>query len=188
MDKLKDEFGLSVKWIAFPLHPETPPEGQTLEQLFAGQGKDIGEMVARLKNIAGELGLPFGDRSMTFNSRKAQELGKWAEKQGRGEEFHLAAFKAYFAEGRNIHETKVLAGLLEQAALSPDQGIKALDSGLYAQEVDADWAYSRRCGISAVPTFQIAGMQMAGAQSYPLMADMVRDALSGKRPGMVPLM
>ena len=48
----------------------------TLEALFAGQPVDIPAILARLKRVAGELGLPFGDRPMTYNSRLAQELGK----------------------------------------------------------------------------------------------------------------
>ena len=187
MEKLAAEFDLGVKWTAFPLHPETPPEGQTLEQLFAGQGKDIKAMVARLKGIASELGLAFGERTMTFNSRRAQELGKWAERMGRGDEFHLAAFKAYFARGLNIHEDGVLKGVLAEVSLSPEEGIAAVDSGEFAPEVDADWARARRCGIMAVPTFQMGGRQIAGAQPYEDLARMVKEAVSGKPGGMAPL-
>jgi predicted DsbA family dithiol-disulfide isomerase len=83
-------------------------EGRTLEELFAGRPINIEEMLARMRNIAGELGLPFGDRQKTYNSRLAQELGKWAESQGKGDEFHDAAFRAYFAEGLNIGDTMML--------------------------------------------------------------------------------
>ena len=59
-------------------------------------------MLARLRQVARELDLPFGERKMTFNSRLAQELGKWAEDQGRGDAFHHAVFLAYFQRGENI--------------------------------------------------------------------------------------
>jgi len=43
-------------------------------------------MMVRLKNAADAEGLPWGTRKMTYNSRLAQELGKWAEEKGRGDE------------------------------------------------------------------------------------------------------
>jgi hypothetical protein len=33
IDQLQKEFDIQVRWIAFPLHPETPDEGLTLEEL-----------------------------------------------------------------------------------------------------------------------------------------------------------
>ena len=62
----------------------------------------------RLKQVAAELRLPWGMRTRTYNSRRAQELGKWAESLGKGDEFHLAVFRAYFADGKNIADISVL--------------------------------------------------------------------------------
>ena len=41
--------------------------------------------MARLKQVAEELGLTLGKRKKTYNSRLAQELAKWAESKGRGD-------------------------------------------------------------------------------------------------------
>ncbi len=100
---------MDTVWVAFPLHPEIPEEGLTLEELFRGRNSDMDEMMARLKRVAREEGLPLGDRRRTYNSRLAQELGKWAEEKGRGEDFHAAVFRAYFADGKNIGKQQVLA-------------------------------------------------------------------------------
>jgi len=89
-------------WRAFLLHPDTLEDGISLEQLFANFPIDVQQMLNRLKTKARELGLPFGDRTTTYNSRSAQELGLWVEAKGRGEQFHKAAFAAYFVEGKNI--------------------------------------------------------------------------------------
>jgi predicted DsbA family dithiol-disulfide isomerase len=35
--RLQKEHGVQVKFVHFPLHPETPPEGKSLEALFAGR-------------------------------------------------------------------------------------------------------------------------------------------------------
>ncbi|MCP4688650.1 MAG: hypothetical protein GY859_11410, partial [Desulfobacterales bacterium] len=78
IEKLKKEHEIRVQWTAFPLHPETPMEGVRLEDLFAGQPVDIPAMISRLRETAADLGLPFGSRGKSYNSRLAQELGKWA--------------------------------------------------------------------------------------------------------------
>jgi predicted DsbA family dithiol-disulfide isomerase len=95
-------YDIDLSWVAFPLHPETPEEGTTLQELFKGRGIELEGMKARLMQVAREEGLPFGPRDKTYNSRLAQELGKWAESKGRGKAYHDAVFRGYFAEGKNI--------------------------------------------------------------------------------------
>jgi len=82
-----------------------------MEELFADRNIDIPSAMARLKKVARELDLPWGERKKTYNSRLAQELGKWAETKGKGNEYHDAVFRAYFVDGRNIAKTDVLMGL-----------------------------------------------------------------------------
>lgn len=173
MQRLVEEHGVSLRWTAFPLHPETPPEGRSLEELFAGRGLDIPAMLARLRATAEAEGLPFGERAMTYNSRRAQELGKWAEDRGAGEAFHEAAFRAYFADGANIHGDQALADIARAAGLAPEAGLAALEQGLYAPAVDADWLRSRRMGVTAVPTFVCEGRGLVGFQPYRALAELV---------------
>lgn len=160
-----------MKWISFPLHPETPEEGLELERLFAGRNIDISATLKRLEAVAAECGLPFGPRTMTFNSRRAQEAGKWAESLGKGDEFHMAVFKAFFADGRNIARAPVLVELAESVGL---QGVEeVLSKGTFKQAVDDDWSYSRRCEIIAVPTFVVEGRRAVGAQPYSVLEKLV---------------
>ncbi|MCB2225820.1 MAG: DsbA family protein [Desulfarculaceae bacterium] len=179
MERLQAEEGVTVKWIAFPLHPETPPQGQSLEQLFAGSGKDIPAMMERLRAAANAEGLPLGNRTTTFNSRRAQELGKYAEAQGVGPAYHDAAFRAYFADGLNLWDIEVLAGLAAKAGLDPAKAVEVVESGAYAKAIDADWEFARSLGISAVPTFVCNGRGLVGAQPYPELKRLVRGAQSG---------
>ena len=78
-------------------------------------------MIKHLKNVAAAEGLPFGDRTRTYNSRLAQEMAKWAETKGRGEEFHLKAFRAYFADGKNIAEKDNLLEMASSVGLNPEE-------------------------------------------------------------------
>ncbi len=155
-----------MRWTAFPLHPETPPEGRSLEDLFAGRSVDIPAMVQRLSQVAADEGLAFGKRTHTYNSRLAQELSKWAEIQGVGDAFHHGVFHAYFADGKNIARPKVLAGIAENKGLDPQEAIRVLEQRRFSRDVDLDWTRCRTFGIQAVPTFMLAGQRLVGAKSY----------------------
>lgn len=163
---MKKELGVSVRWLAFPLHPETPEEGRTLEELFAGRPYNIPEVLAHLKTIADAEGLPFGTRTKTYNSRLAQELAKWAESQGKGDAFHDAAFRAYFADGKNIAKTENLLDIAVSVSLNPDEARGIVKERTYREAVDADWKRAHRLGITAVPTFLFGAGRLVGAQSY----------------------
>jgi len=160
---------IDVRWRAFPLHPETPPEGRTLESLFAGRPVDIPAMIKHMKIVAAAEGLPFGDRTKTYNSRLAQEIAKWAETQGRGEEFHLAAFRAYFADGKNIAEIDNLVEMAVSVGLNPDEAQKIIAERTYSLAVDEDWQMARHLDIRAVPTFIWGQNRLVGAQPYEVL-------------------
>ena len=109
IEKLAAEHGVKVQMVHFPLHPDTPPEGLLLADLFAGRNLDLKALHAQMKARMDAEGLPYGERSKTYNSRLAQELGKWADTQpGGGDAFHDAMFRAYFVEARDISKPAVL--------------------------------------------------------------------------------
>ena len=53
---------------------------------------------------------------------------------------------------------------------------QALAERTFKEAVDQDWEYSRTCGVTAVPTFMVAGRIVVGAQPYQALADLVRAA------------
>jgi predicted DsbA family dithiol-disulfide isomerase len=170
-----------VRWRAFPLHPETPEEGLTLEKLFENHPVDVTQIVRRLENKAAELGLPFGERTKTYNSRRAQELGSWAESKNRGDAFHMAAFKAYFVDGKNIAKIPVLLDVAASAGLPREEAEVVLSTRTFKDPVDEDWAISKVRGITAVPTFVINHDRLVGAHPYETLEKFVAANGAGKR-------
>jgi predicted DsbA family dithiol-disulfide isomerase len=181
---LHKAYEIDIRWTAFPLHPETPEDGQSIEQLFAGR-LDIDQIRARLKQAARDAGLPFGDRKMTYNSRLAQELGKWAESKGKGTEFHHRAFKAYFVDGINIGKIPELTSLAGDIGLPEDEAQEVLRKRAFREAVDSDWVRSRQKGVQAVPTFLLEESFLVGAQPYKKLAAFVEDGGIKKRVGPV---
>ena len=171
-DRLRQEVDLQIKWAVYPLHPEVPDEGMSLYDLFYGR-IDVDSVIARLEGIAAELNLPFGNRTMTYNSRKAQELGKWAEEMDVGEPFHMAIYHAYFAEGKNIGQLDVLIATAATVGLNPDEAKQVIETGRYAAMVDADWAKAQELGVTAVPTCLYQEKALVGFQDYSAFQQLV---------------
>ena len=130
-------------------------------------------MMARLRQVAGEEGLALGDRKKTYNSRLAQELGKWAEENGKGDEYHNAVFHAYFADGRNIAEISNLLDLVKGIGLPPLEAKKILENRKFQHAVDMDWDRSQAMGVTAVPPFLIGDQSLVGAQPYHVLEQFV---------------
>jgi predicted DsbA family dithiol-disulfide isomerase len=123
-------------------------------------------MMAHLKQVAFKLGLPFGERKKTYNSRLAQELGKFAEQKGKGDEFHKTMFRAYFVNGQNIGEPSILIELAESIHLNGKDVQKVIQDRTYKDKVDLDWKRSYEFGVTAVPTFLFNHRRLVGAQNF----------------------
>jgi predicted DsbA family dithiol-disulfide isomerase len=124
-------------------------------------------MMGRLKRLMDEEGLPFDEsRFMTFNSRLAQELAKWAEDKPESEPLEMALYQAYFVDGRNIGDQEVLLDVAQGVGLAVDEAREALEGRTMRPAVDADWQHARGIGITAVPTFVVGMTVVVGAQPY----------------------
>jgi predicted DsbA family dithiol-disulfide isomerase len=173
IERLRKEHNVKVRWVHFPLHPETPPEGRSLEELFRGRGYDVPKMQAQMRARMEAEGLPYGNRTMTYNSRLAQELGAWADTQPGGEAIHDALFKAYFVEGRNIGDAAELLKIAKSLGLAEDDARQVLEKRTFKTAIDADWEKSRQYGVTGVPTFVAGGHGVVGAQPYETLVQLI---------------
>jgi predicted DsbA family dithiol-disulfide isomerase len=183
IERLRAEHHVKVEWVHFPLHPETPPDGRSLAELFAGRNVDRKAMHAQMKARMDAEGLPYGERTMTYNSRLAQELGKWADTQPGGEAVHDALFRAYFVEARDISRPAVLLDIAGQVGLSVDGAREVLEKRTFKEAVDDDWELSREYGITGVPTFVAGRYGVVGAQPYEALERLVRKAAHEEAEG-----
>jgi predicted DsbA family dithiol-disulfide isomerase len=174
---LRAEHNVKVEWVHFPLHPDTPAEGRALADLFAGRSAEQrNAMHAQMKARMDGEGLPYGERTMTYNSRLAQELGKWADTQPGGEAIHDALFRAYFVDARDISQPAVLLEIAQQVGLPVDAARDVLEKRTFKAAVDADWNLSRQYGVTGVPTFVAGRYGVVGAQPYKALEQLVKKA------------
>ena len=181
VERIRQKFDVNVKWVHFPLHPDTPSEGRTLEELFAGRGMDVATMQAQMRERMQAEGLAYGNRTHTYNSRLAQELGAWADTQPGGEAIHDALYRAYFVDARNIGDVEELVAIAGSVGLDTDAARQVLESRSHSPSVDADWQKSRELGVTGVPTFVAGGYGVVGAQPYEMLERRVSDAGARER-------
>lgn len=176
IEKLKQNYPVEIRWIHFPLHPETPQEGKSLAELFAG--RDITAIREKMKALMAEAGLDYGERSHTYNSRLAQELGKWADGQLGGEAIHDALYRAYFVDNKNIAEVNELVAIAKSVGLDAGEAHAAIAQRKFKNAVDEDWRRCREVGVSGVPTFFGNGLVVVGCQPYQTLEKFVQHLLN----------
>jgi predicted DsbA family dithiol-disulfide isomerase len=181
VEKLKAAFEVETALVHFPLHPETPLEGRSMAQVYAGRNVDPEAMYLRMKGLMDAEGLPYGRRTHTYNSRLAQELGKWADTQPAGAAIHDALYKAYFVEARNIGDRDILVEIAGSVGLPADEARAVLEERRFKDAVDADWAKSHELGVTGVPTFVAARYGVVGAQPYEVLEQLVEKAGAPRR-------
>jgi predicted DsbA family dithiol-disulfide isomerase len=162
-----------MKWVHFPLHPDTPSEGRSLKEMYAERGWSLEEKNAQMKALMDAEGLPYGFRTHTYNSRFAQELGAWADTQEGGEPIHDALYRAYFVDNRNLADIDVLMDVVEKAGLSVASARQAIEERTFKLAVDEDWEKSHAYGVTGVPTFVAGGYGLVGAQPYENLAQFI---------------
>lgn len=148
---------------------------------YRQRGIDPEAAYQRMKGLMDAEGLPYGRRTHTYNSRLAQELGKWADTQPGGAALHDALYRAYFVEARNIGDPEVLVEIAGAVGLPVDEARAVLAERRFQDAVDADWAKSHEYGVTGVPTFVAGDRGIVGAQPYEVLEGLVARAGAARR-------
>ena len=164
--KIKNEFRVDIQLIHFPLHPETPTEGRTLIELFGSNQEDIDQKNERMKELMILENLPYKNRTHTYNSRLAQEIGAWAQSIDNETSIHDNFFEAYFVQGLNVGLESVILDVVSKSGLNPEEARKVIKNRLFMKNIDDDWNKSRNYGVTGVPTYVYQKQSMVGAQPH----------------------
>ena len=71
-----------------------------MKDLYPGTDFKNSPMGERLRSLMEQEGLPYNSPTMSFNTRMAQELAKWADGQPQRKDLHSALYRACFVEVR----------------------------------------------------------------------------------------
>ncbi len=181
IEKLKQNFDVQVEYVHFPLHPDTPAEGREMAGFYAERGLDPEKMFQDMKARMDAEGLDYGRRTHTYNSRLAQELGKWGQTVESGDRLHEALYRVYFVESKNIGDMDVLLDAVKSVGLDADAAREALENRTYKDAVDEDWAKSQQYGVTGVPTYVAGGYGVVGAQPYEVLEQLMSQVGAAKK-------
>lgn len=167
MAQFEREFDVAVSWWPYELHPETPPEGRSVDDLLRRSGRANDAYRETLKAYAKEAGITLASNRWLSNSHRALELAEFARDRGKFDEVHMALFVAYFEQARDIGDIDVLMEIAAEHDLDPDEfGIEILN-GRYAALIDRTTAIAHERGFTSTPTMIFNDQVMIpGAQDY----------------------
>lgn len=162
---------VEVRYHSFLLMPELSSDAPIdLVELLTTKRGFPREQAAAMNEQVAERGRQVGldyrfDRALAVNTHTAHRLSHFAAAHGKQHAMVQRLFKAYFTDGLNVADHQVLGDLAAEAGLDRDAALAALESGQFADEVQADLEQARQLGISGVPFFVFAGKYaVSGAQ------------------------
>jgi predicted DsbA family dithiol-disulfide isomerase len=106
-------------------------------------------------------------------SRPAMEAAEYAKEQKKFDQFHLAVFKAYWEEGKNIGLTSTLRNIAEECGLDGNELERCLVEKRYAARIDEQNEEARALGVTGIPAYIIGDHLIEGAQPYELFQEAV---------------
>lgn len=131
-----------------------------------------------------QYGIEINSGKFGINSRPALIGAKYAEKQGKGDDYHASMFRAYWQDAKDISDTDVLAGVARSVGLEDAAFLAALGDKTLAAEVDRDILQAQMYQITGVPALVFIGKYLIpGAQPYDELArivDYIRHRESGE--------
>ena len=155
---LRPELDVDITWRPFQLNPDMPPGGMDRQAYLAakfGSDAHADRLYATVTEAGATVDLPFAfDRiRRTPNTRDAHRLVRHAASEGQADATVEALFRAYFLDGRDIGDRRVLAEIAGEVGLDA-AATGALFSGDAAlDQMLAEDRSARRLGINAVPCF-----------------------------------
>jgi predicted DsbA family dithiol-disulfide isomerase len=108
---------------------------------------------AAVQPLADRLGLEMRFPPRPVRTRKAHEAAAFARSRDRLEALHVAIYRGYFVEGRDIGRIDVLVAIGAEVGLDPVELKVELDVDRWTAQVEQDEAEAARLGITAVPAF-----------------------------------
>jgi predicted DsbA family dithiol-disulfide isomerase len=170
---LQKELDIALDWRGFELHPETPPGGIPLAELFGASRAQA--MRRHMRAFAAQFGLSdIGDPPKLPNTRRALAIAELARERGVLEAFRRSAMNAHWREGRDLEKDDDLRLLSQRAGLDPDEALRAAADPIYQDRIDAVREEASDLGVTGIPTFFFDDVPIVGCQPYEVLARVAR--------------
>ncbi|HMK70410.1 MAG TPA: 2-hydroxychromene-2-carboxylate isomerase [Xanthobacteraceae bacterium] len=145
--------GAAVRFRPFLLGPIFAAQGWNTSpfNLFVAKGRN---MWRDLERICADLALPFRrPEAFPQNSLLAARVALVGLRDGWGEEFCPAVYRAEFGDGRRIDEAETLAAILADLKVEPAAALTAAQTSDIKESLRSQTAEAQRIGIFGAPSF-----------------------------------
>jgi predicted DsbA family dithiol-disulfide isomerase len=167
------EFDVVLDWRGFELHPEIPAGGVPLDEMFGADR--VRKMRPYLVEFARAQGVPgMVVPAHKPSTRKALALAEWARGQGRLHQVRTGLMDAYWREGLDLEDDRVLTRVAVGAGLEGAAAIRGSREREILERVADMGRAAARAGVTGIPTFDIGEERVVGAQPYEVLAGAAR--------------
>jgi 2-hydroxychromene-2-carboxylate isomerase len=146
-----------------------------LKEPGAGRGPELGErkrrnQIADLRHWAEMIGAELSPDSYKRrpDTRLLLQAALVAKDAGRFREFHYPAYRARWAEARDVDSPAVVRELLAAAGLDADAALARVESSELAERLDADTQVAIARGVFGVPTVFVGDEMFWGNDRFEL--------------------
>ena len=176
---LVPEISAEVIWRPFFLDPSIPAEGLSREKYMKDKfgNRDLKAMHKPLEEAGAKDGVPyqFDKITRTPNTLDAHRVIRWAKQADKQEAVVEALFLAYWRDGKDVGDHKVLVEVATAAGMDGKEIAILLSHDTDKREVMEEVEKSYQLGVQGVPTFIIDNKYgVSGAQEAEALAATIR--------------
>jgi len=177
---MRPEIPFAVKWRPYRLDPSVPREGMDRQAYMRLRfGSDPSKIVEMHKQVIAEgqkEGIAFDFEAMTRrpDTLNSHRLIRWAENAGVQDEVVERLFIAYFENGEDIGEIRVLADIADLCGMDGLEVAELLETDADLMLVERDDQLAREMGVTGVPAMIFGGkLAVAGAREPELLLPVI---------------
>jgi predicted DsbA family dithiol-disulfide isomerase len=165
-----------MDWQPFELRPNAPDTGWPIPEHVRAR---MSLQDNPLRQRANQLGIQLVERDWVPSSRRAHECTEFARAHDKLEPFQAGVLRAYWSDGKDLHDWAVLAEIAAAVGLDATAMQDEVTAGAWREAVDERVSAAHELGIHAVPTFVVADRFMfQGAQTGDVFESVFRRAQS----------
>jgi len=178
--ELRPGIPFDVKWRPYRLDPTLPKSGMDRQAYMRAKfGDDPMKIVEMYKLIAQEgakEGIEFDFAAITRrpDSLDSHRLIRWAESHGVQDEVVERLFIAYFENGEDIGDIRVLADIADLCGMDGVEVAQMLDSDTDAALVTREDQIAHEMGVTGVPAMIFGGkLAVSGAREPEILLSVI---------------
>ncbi len=190
---MRPDIAFDVKWRPYRLDPSLPPEGMDRQVYMRMRfGEDPNKVVEMHKLIIAEgekegIAFDFAAQTRRPDTLNAHRLIRWAEAAGVQDDVVERLFIAYFENGEDIGDIRVLADIADISGMDGVVTAQMLEEGTDLELVAREDQIAREMGVTGVPAMIFGGkLAVSGAREPQVLVSVIDRVMemSGGEPAV----